>query len=217
MASEGIPPAAVAPTDPKTRPKISVRKPRFSDVGVLVRMYRGQDEASRRLYHTFPNDRFRLTVLFTYMVVIRHRLRFVLKIWPRAAVSLLVVTVEGSDRPVAYGNTAFRRNSEGVLRAIFGYLVDAPYRGLGIGTTLHEEMIDEALSLGIRRGGGMVVSTNVANLKVLAKLGFTLRDSDVVDRNAPEAKNIETDGDLAEISRQRHALRGGAPGAPSSA
>jgi RimJ/RimL family protein N-acetyltransferase len=204
-------PAAISATTPsvapKARPEVRVRKPRYSDIRTLVRIYRGQDEESRRLYHTFPNDRLRLTILFTYMVVVRNRMGLLLRFWPRAAVSLLVVTVGGSERPVAYGNTAFRRNPEGVMRAIFGYLVEAPYRGLGIGTTLHEEMIDEAVSLGVRRGGGMVVSTNVANLKVLAKLGFTLRDSDVVDRNAPEARNIETDGDLEEISRQRHALR----------
>lgn len=150
--------------------------------------------------------------MFGFMIASRRSLRFLLRHRPDRAIVLLVVHVPGRSRAVAYGTTAFVAAPEGGLRAIFGYLVDPETRGLGIGTQLHVAMIESALALGIRRGGGMVVATNYSNLRVLEKLGFTITESSVVDTAVPGAKNYVTDGDLEAIAR---AWRPGSPPAPS--
>lgn len=189
-------------TSPSPAPALHVRPARLGDVGTLVRMYRAQDAASRHLYHPFPFDRLRLTLIFTFFAGSRRMLPFLLRRFPRRAVALLVACRAGERRPIAYGTTAFQVTPDGGRRAIFGYLVDPSARGLGVGTQLHVDMIDAAVALGVPRGGGMVVSTNRSNLRVLEKLGFTITESDVVDSEVPGAKNYVTDGDLAEISRR---------------
>lgn len=200
-------PAADRGASPRARPAVHVRRARLGDIGGLVRLYRGQPESSRRLYHPFPFDRPRLTFLFLFMVLSRPFLRVFLRLAPRWALVLLIATVGDDPRVVGYGNTAFVRRPLG-LKAIFGYLVDESTRGLGVGTRLHEEMIEAALALGVRRGGGMVVAENAANLRVLEKLGFTIRASDLVDAGAPGARNFETDGDLEAIAQKWRTRRG---------
>ncbi len=212
MNSAGpVPPPAHRPGPPETpRPRVLVRPARLGDIGELVRMYRRQPEESKRLYHPFPYDRPRLTLIFLVMVLTRPFLRRLLRLAPRRTLVLLVACVGDDPRPVGYGNVAFVRRPFG-LKAIFGYLVEGEYRGLGVGTRLHVEMIEAALALGIRRGGGMVVSENAANLRVLEKLGFSMQASTLVDRGAPGSLNIETDGDLEEIAR-RWRTPAGSPG-----
>ncbi len=181
---------------------IFVRAATLGDVPTLVRMYRGQDEATRLLYHPFPFDRLRVTLIFAFFAGSRRLLPFLLRRFPRRAVALMVACRVGESRPIAYGTTAFHATPDGGRRAIFGYLVDPSARGLGVGTELHVEMIDAAIALGVHRGGGMVVATNRSNLRVLDKLGFTITESDVVDAGVPEAKNYVTDGDLPDIARR---------------
>ncbi|MCI4335634.1 MAG: GNAT family N-acetyltransferase [Thermoplasmata archaeon] len=184
---------------PRTRPPVRIRRARLSDIRQLVRMYRGQSPESRQLYHPFPFDRFRLNLIFLFMVASRPFLKLLLKISRRRTLVLLVATVGDDPRLVGYGNVAFVDRSFGV-KAIFGYLVEAEYRGLGVGTRLHEVMIEAAIALGVRRGGGMVVSENASNLRVLEKLGFEMRQTGLVDTGAPSSTNIETDGDLVAIA-----------------
>ena len=168
----------------------------------MARMYRAQDEATRQLYHPFPFDRFRLTLIFGFFAVSRPFLPFLIRRFPRRAVACLVACRAGESRPIAYGTTGFHATPDGGRRAIFGYLVDPSARGLGVGTELHVHMIDAAVALGVTRGGGMVVATNRSNLRVLEKLGFTITESDVVDTEVPGAKNYVTDGDLPELARR---------------
>lgn len=191
------PPAG--PGSARLRPAVRVRSARLGDLGALVRMYRGQSPESRQLYHPFPYDRPRLYLIFLFMVVTRPFLRTLLKITRRRTLVLLVATVGEDPALVGYGNVAFVDRDFGV-KAIFGYLVDERYRGLGVGTRLHEVMIEAAIALGVRRGGGMVVSQNAANLRVLEKLGFSMQPTGIVDHGAPESTNIETDGDLVAIA-----------------
>jgi RimJ/RimL family protein N-acetyltransferase len=211
MASEGQDNDSTAP-----RHVVRIRPARFSDVGSLVRMYRDQSAESRQMYHPFPFDRLRLTFIFLYMVTTRRLLGRLLKWAPRRALVLLVATVNDDPRPVGYGNVAFVRRPTGI-KAIFGYLVLPAYRGHGVGTRLHEEMIEAAIALGIRRGGGMVIRQNAANLRVLDKLGFTMMNTGLVDRSAPGASNIETDGDLTEIAERFRQRRAGGGGVGSAA
>ena len=202
MGGPGVPPPADSlgsPARDRADVDVRLRPARLGDIGALVRMYRGQGADTARLYHPFPFDRLRLGVIFLYMVATRPLVGWLLRHVPRRAVLLLVAEI-GPDRTIAgFGNTGFRRTPT-EPRAIFGYMVDARFRGLGIGTRLHEEMIEEALRLGVRRGGGMVVVDNAANLRILKRMGFSMRASEVVDRAAPGVRNIETDGDLEEIA-----------------
>jgi len=183
---------------PRARPRVVVRRASLGDLGTVSRIYRGQSDASRKLYHPFPFDRFRLGFILLYMVATRPFVRALLRIAPRRALVLLVATLE-TGTIIGYGNISFVPR-DGRLKALFGYLVSEEYRGLGVGTHLHQEMIEAALALGVTRGGGMVIRENAANLRVLEKLGFTLRESTLIDRAAPEATNIETDGDLERIA-----------------
>lgn len=183
----------------RARPAVRVRPARLGDVGALVRMYRHQSAESRQLYHPFPYDRFRLYLIFLFMVATRPFLRTLLRISRRRTLVLLVATVGDDPTLVGYGNVAFVDRDFGV-KAIFGYLVEERYRGLGVGTRLHEVMIEAAIALGVRRGGGMVVSENASNLRVLEKLGFSMRQTGLVDHGAPGSTNIETDGDLVAIA-----------------
>lgn len=194
------------PMAPTARPEVIIRPGRLGDLVTLARIYRSQSEDSRALYHPFPFDRLRLTAIFGYMVVTRRLLPSLLRRRPRRALVLLVACLGQDPTPIGYGNVAFLAREGRPLRAIFGYIVAEAYRGLGVGTRLHEDMIDAAVSLGVTRGGGMLVSTNVSNLKVLQKLGFDIRESAIVDRVVPGVTNYETDGDLVEISRRRHHL-----------
>jgi RimJ/RimL family protein N-acetyltransferase len=190
------------PDRPVQRPPIVVRPARLRDVGAIVNLYRSQDEASRELYHPFPFDWPRATAIFGFFAASRPFLPRLLRRIPRRAVVLLVACRTGERRPIAYGMVAFTPTPDGGRRAIFGYHVAPSARGLGIGTWLHIDMIEAAVALGVRRGGGMVVSSNRSNLRVLEKIGFTITESDVVDSEVPNAKNYVTDGDLAEIARQ---------------
>ena len=195
------------------RPPISVRPARLGDLATLVRLYRSQPEESRKLYHPFPFGRFRLTAIFGYMIVTRRFLRRMIRRPGVRAALLLVACVGGRRAPIGYGNVGFEHHVGHEPRAIFGYLVDPQYRGQGVGTRLHEVMIDEAIALGVTRGGGMVVTSNTANLRVLQKLGFEPKASDVVDRTVPGESNLVTDADLVELSMRIHATsaRGGRP------
>lgn len=183
----------------RSRPAVGVRPARLRDLGTLVRLYRGQSPESRELYHPFPYDRFRLYLIFLYMIATRPFLRALLRLTRRRTLVLLVATVGAEPRPIGYGNVAFVDRDFGV-KAIFGYLVDERYRGLGVGTRLHEVMIEAAIALGVTRGGGMVVSQNASNLRVLEKLGFEMRRTAIIDHGAPDSTNIETDGDLVAIA-----------------
>jgi RimJ/RimL family protein N-acetyltransferase len=196
--------ASAAPANPPAKAVVRTRPGRFRDIGALSRIYRSQSEDSRRLYHPFPFDRPRLAIVFAYMVGSRMLLRTLLRRWPRRALVLLVACQGDDPAPIGYGNVAFLARPGKPLKAIFGYIVAEKFRGLGVGTRLHEDMIDAAIALGVTRGGGMVVSDNVSNLRVLEKLGFEIRESDVVDRIVPGVTNYETDGDLIEIARRWH-------------
>ena len=200
-------PSALSPlVPPKARPEVRVRLARFTDIPTLMRLYRSQSGSSRHLYHPFPFDRPRLFLIFAFMVGSHPFLRRIIGSHRVPAAALLVAVVGDRQRPIGYGNVAFERKAD--PKAIFGYLVDERFRGLGVGTRLHEGMIDHALTLGVRRGGGTVVVANVANVRVLSKLGFVLTRSSVVDSAVPGEENYVSDGDLEEISRRFHARAG---------
>ncbi len=199
MPTEPTTPAAPPPSGP--RPEVDIRPARWRDLPTLVRLYRSQPPASRALYHPFPFDRPRLYAIFAYMVATRPFLKGMVRRGRSRTAVLLVARVGGSRRPIGYGNVAFH-HVEGHPHAIFGYLVDERARGHGVGTRLHEVMIDEALRLGVTKGGGMVVVENTANVRILEKLGFLLTRSDIVDAGAPTSANYVSEGDLEAIARR---------------
>ena len=196
-------PAPTAPAAAPAAPELVIRPARLRDVGPVTSMYLARSAASRELYHPFPESRVRLFAIFGYMAMTQRRLPWLLRRRRLRAAVLLVARRTDTGALLGYGNVGFERSPDGTPRAIFGYLVEEEYRGRGIGTRLHDAMIESALALGVKRGGGMVVVQNTANVRVLAKLGFELSPTDVVDRGAPDSGNLRSDGDLEEIARRR--------------
>lgn len=193
---------------PVARPRIpvTIRRVRLRDVPTLVGLYRGQDEASRKLYHPFPFDRFRLTAIFTYQALTQRYLRWMMRHPRIRAAGLLVAMTPGVRRPVGYGHVQILHPAGQEPRAFFGYLVAPAYRGQRIGVALHDEMVETALRLGIRRGGGIILHENQQNVRLLAKLGVEMKDSEIVDRRSnPGGANFAVDMDLAEMQARRRA------------
>ena len=187
---------------------------RIGEISSVMRLYRGQPAPSRALFHPLPFDRLRLGGFLLYVVATR-RLAHRLLPHPRVRVAIvLTVHADGSDAPVGFGLVGFDRRGPNP-RATFGYLVDERYRGRGLGTRLHEEMIDAALGLGVHRGGGTVLATNLPNLRLLERLGFTITPTEIRDAAATDVANFVTDGDLAAISARFHAAAGRPPVPPA--
>lgn len=207
---------ASPPAKPVARPRIpvTIRPGRLRDVPTLVGLYRGQDEASRRLYHPFPFDRFRLTAIFAYQALTQPFLKRMMRHPRIRAAGLLVAHTPGVRRPIAYGHVQILHPAPGEVRAFFGYLVAPAYRGQRIGVALHDEMVETALRLGIRRGGGILLTDNRQNVRLLAKLGVELKSSSVVDRNTPDTANFTVDMDLAEMQARRRAELAAAAASP---
>lgn len=213
------PTVASAPKGP-ARPLIpvTIRPVRLRDVPTLVGLYRGQPESSRALYHPFPFDPVRLTMIFTYQAVTRPFLKLMMRSRHIRAAALLVATTPTERRPIGYGHVQILHPAPGEVRAFFGYLVAPAYRGQRVGVALHDEMVETALRLGIRRGGGIILSQNRQNVRLLEKLGVELKESQVVDQRAsPQEANFSVDMDLAEMQARRRAELAAAPAADGRA
>jgi ABC-type amino acid transport substrate-binding protein/RimJ/RimL family protein N-acetyltransferase len=201
------------PRRPPRRPSVyvEIRPARLSDIPVLIDLYMSQPEESRRLYHPFPFDRLRLRAIFTYMVGTRPVLPYLIHRPGVHAAVLLVACLPDSSTPVGYGNTAFIHPEGPEPRAFFGYLVSAEYRSRGIGAQLHDALVDAALALGVQRGGGIIMTDNAANVRLVEKLGLRPTESDVVDTSAPGAANYRVDTDLVALMHRRRAELARAP------
>jgi RimJ/RimL family protein N-acetyltransferase len=160
--------------------------------------------ASRALFHPLPFGRPLLLTFLVYVVVSRRWLGWLLRHPPLRTSVVLTARVSDDPALIGFGLVGFNRSGP-EPRAIFGYLVDEKARGLGIGTRLHEVMIDEAVRLGVKRGGGTVLVSNAANIHLLRKLGFVLTPTDVTDSGAVGEANLASDGDLVAISARIHA------------
>jgi RimJ/RimL family protein N-acetyltransferase len=169
-----------------------------------MRMYRGQPAASRALFHPLPFDRPPLLTFLVYVVVARRWLGWLLRHPPLRASVVLTARVDHDPALIGFGLVGFDRSGP-EPRAIFGYLVDEKARGLGIGTRLHEVMIDEAVRLRVKRGGGTVLVSNAANIHLLRKLGFVLTPTEITDSGAIGEANLASDGDLVAIAARIHA------------
>jgi len=64
-------------------------------------------------------------------------------------------------------------------------------------------------------GGGTVLATNLPNLRLLERLGFTITPTEIRDAAATDVANFVTDGDLAAISARFHAAAGRPPVPPA--
>ncbi|HEY6238509.1 MAG TPA: GNAT family N-acetyltransferase [Thermoplasmata archaeon] len=179
-----------------------------------MRLYRGQSPDSRALFHPLPFDRPRLTAVLLYAIATRRFLRRLVATRRLRAAVVLTARIASEPDPIGFGIVGFDRHGP-MPRAIFGYLVEERSRGLGVGTRLHEEMIDAALAVGIKRGGGTVLVRNVPNIRLLTKLGFELVPTQVSDHGATGEANLASDGDLESISRRFHDARAGKAPPPS--
>jgi RimJ/RimL family protein N-acetyltransferase len=204
--SEPAGPSIGAPS----RPTVLVRPVGLLDLRSVMRLYRSQPPASRGLFHPLPFDRLRLSAFLLYVVVTRRSLRWLLHHPPLRATVVLTARRTPREPPIAFGLVGFNRSGP-EPRAIFGYLVHEDARGLGIGTRLHEEMIDAAVRIGVKRGGGTVLVSNAPNIHLLQKLGFVLTPTDTTDSAAVGEANLASDGDLVAISNRFHAAAGRPP------
>ena len=175
----------------------------FGEIPGVMRLYRRQPTDSRALFHPLPFDRLRLFAFLAYVVAIRRIARRLLPHRGLRVALVLTARVGDANGPIAFGLVGFDRRGPSP-RAVFGYLVDEQSRGRGVGTRLHEEMIDAALRLGVTRGGGTVLATNTPNLHLLTRLGFTITPTESSDSGAVGVPNLATDGDLAAISARFH-------------
>ena len=187
-----------APPPPRPKLPVRIRRSRFSDLSSLVRLYRDRSEQSKQTYHPFPFGRFRLTLIYLWMIVLQRWMRWFMRNLPRRAATLLVVEREDQPGIIGYGTIRLMsgRGEEPIAR--FGYLVGDDYQGKGVGGQLIEVMVSAAKELGIRKGGGTVLQRNVASAHLIEKWGWKLRPADA-DRGAPQESNLMTVGDLDEI------------------
>lgn len=187
-----------APSPPRARLPVRIRGSRVSDLSSLVRLYRDRSEASKQTYHPFPFGRFRLALIYLWIIALQRWMRWFMRYLPRRAATLLVVEREDQPGLIGYGTIRLMsgRGEEPIAR--FGYLVADAYQGKGVGGQLIEVMIAKAKELGIRKGGGTVLQRNIASAHLIEKWGWKLRPA-AADRGAPDESNLMTVGDLDEI------------------
>ncbi len=204
-----------APT-PRSKIAVQIRRSRLGDVPALVRFYRERSEESKSTYHPFPFGRFRLTLIYLWMVFFQRWMRWMIRRLPRRAATLLVAELPDGSALVGYGTVRLMsgRGEEPIAR--FGYVVRDDFRGKGVGGQLMEALVVAALELGIRKGGGTVLQTNAPSAHLIERWGWKLRKGET-DRGAPSEVNLVTVGDLEELLRAQRQKRepptGPAPGA----
>jgi GNAT superfamily N-acetyltransferase len=193
--------------DPSER--FRVRVARLSDVGGIGRIYRGQSAESRRFFHPYPFDRVRLRALLTYMVMTHRIARTAIRWFPNQGFCLFLLEETGGA-PAGFATIRFvRDHHEPGTWARFGFLVAESWQRQGGGTLLVETLYQSAMDLGVRRGGGTILASNIASAMVVAQFGFQLHATDEVDRNAPEDRNLADVRDLGpvlvEVRRRKQA------------
>ncbi|HXQ48201.1 MAG TPA: GNAT family N-acetyltransferase [Thermoplasmata archaeon] len=190
--------ASASPTE-RSLPRFLLRYGRLTDVPALVRMYRAQSPASRGFYHPFPFDPVRLALVYLWLISARRLLRTAIGVLPQSAAILLVVVPAGQSRPIGYGTVRYVPSRSTGTWVKFGYLVEEGYRGLGLGGSLAYRLMQKAVESGIYLGGGALLATNVPNLNLVRKLGFSPEGPVAPDREAPRATNLFARADLREI------------------
>jgi len=193
--------------DPSER--FHVRAARISDVGGIGRIYREQSTESRRFFHPYPFDPIRLRALLTYMVVTHRMARAAIRWFPNEAFCLFLLE-DTAGVPAGFATIRFvRDHHEPGTWARFGFLVAESRQRQGGGTLLVETLYQSAMDLGVRRGGGTILASNVASAMVVAQFGFQLHATDEVDRNAPQDRNLADVRDLGpvlvEVRRRKQA------------
>lgn len=204
---------APVPTAPPPGPEIRLRRARLGDVPALVALYRGQSAEAKAYYHPFPFERWKLVPIFLWMVGTTPLVRAVLRVLPRRAAYVLVVSAATDDRPIGYGTIRFAVARGEETWAKFGYMVAEDRRGQGIGSILSIHQLRCARGLGMRRGGGYIVRENVASRTVVSRYGEPLVET-APDRNAPRGSvNLMSVGSLdsmiASYERTAHRDRPG--------
>ena len=193
-------------SEPKpSRPKlaVTVRPARVSDLRALLHLYRDRSEASKKTYHPFPFDRFRLSAIYLWMTIARRQMRFLMRRFPRRAATLLLAIGPDGTSIVGYGTVRLMtgRGEEPIAR--FGYMVADAYQGQGVGGEIIRAMVLCAKGLGIRKGGGTVLQQNVASAHLIARSGWKLREGEP-DRGAPGQVNLLAVSDLDDLLRPKN-------------
>ncbi len=197
-------------------PAALVRPARLADVRAVVRLYMGQPDDSRKLYHPFPFEPGKLRLIFSYMTLERPLAGLVARLAPGWAAVLLVAVAPQDGTVLGYGTVRFEPDSRSDLRAKFGYLVGGSQRGRGIGTLIMAEMMRTGISLGARHLGGTVLEENIACQRVLAKYGFSVGGAAGPDLFAPGRSNLKVDLPVSGTAGPGPTRRGGPPGDPTA-
>ena len=197
MTEQGPAPASdILTARPLSRPSVSVRLARVSDVPALVRFYRGLSEEARRHYHPFPTSRGRLFLTYLGITVSQSALRWLMRRRPAAIVGLAVATVDGGAGVV--GCCTIR----GVVRpgrepaARIGVAVAESHRGLGIARQLELFMGTVTLGYGVHYQVATVFRSSEPGVRLLASLGHRLTPIEDRDPQVPDEPQFETELDL---------------------
>lgn len=182
---------------------MELRFARWADVRTIVRLYRHRSVQSKSLYHPFPSDPVRISLILGWLTFDRPLIPVLMHLWERRFGMVVVATSVEGGPPVGYGTVRPRKGSNGEWEAQFGYVVEDAFQGQGVGARLMEEMARAALELGIHRGVGTVLASNAANLRLTQRYGWTVRGQGMTDRHAPGEISFDVEVDLEEILRRR--------------
>jgi RimJ/RimL family protein N-acetyltransferase len=186
-------------TSPTSRPSVTVRWARLSDLGPILRLYRGQSAESRQFYHPYPFDRFRLGPILFALLVSSRIVRLMLRLAPNYAFVILIAEEPGEAAPIGFCTARFVRRHGDPIWAQFGYLVRHDRRGRGIGSYLAIAQWRTARALGVLRGGGTILEGNIASSRVVEPFGFHLEPTGQPDARAADRQNLGSIQDLNEV------------------
>jgi GNAT superfamily N-acetyltransferase len=153
-----------------------IRKAKLSDVGELSELYLGLSHSSKRSFHPFPFEYWKVRSIFLIMVLSGILIGLLKKPIPRLGFLLLV----GEDTVFNRidGFTYFSTNArlpEGTLVANRGIVTRDGIRSKGLGTALDTELIRIAKQVGIHKFSVTALKDNDASLALHRKMGYQIR------------------------------------------
>jgi len=151
------------------------------------------------MYHPFPFDPIRLTLIYLWLVLGRHTVRWTVRNLPSIASIIVVVVPDGTTRParpIGYGTIRYVAAPSQETWAKVGYILREDCRGFGLGWWLAYRLMQVTLDSGVRLAGGGVLDSNTTNIALVKKLGFEPLAGAPPDRAAPGARTVQVLGDI---------------------